>query len=156
MKYTLLSFDEKVLAALEDKDQSRIDKVNVEKREFTHILETNGKREVLLLSTGGQNGMIEIATPFGSQKIQVLRGNRLASGGAGTGSKTLKSSMPGKVLRILCKAGDKVEKDQPVLIIEAMKMENEIKSPIVGTVNEVGVKEGDKIDTGALLLKISS
>jgi biotin carboxyl carrier protein len=64
--------------------------------------------------------------------------------------------MPGKVLKILCKAGDLIESGQPLLIIEAMKRENEIRSPQGGRIEEVGVQPGQSVSTGDLLVKISS
>jgi biotin carboxyl carrier protein len=64
----------------------------------------------------------------------------------------LKSQMPGKIVRILVKAGEPVRKGQSLLVMEAMKMENEIKSPQDGTVREVRVTEGQAVETGAELL----
>ena len=64
----------------------------------------------------------------------------------------LKSQMPGKIVRVLVKAGDPVKKGQALLVMEAMKMENEIKSPQDGAVREVRVTEGQAVETGAELL----
>lgn len=64
----------------------------------------------------------------------------------------IKSQMPGKMLRIHVKAGDTVVKGQSVMVMEAMKMENEIKSPQDGVVKEVKVAEGHAVETGAELL----
>ncbi len=77
---------------------------------------------------------------------------RLA-GGAGQGK--LKSSMPGRVVAILVEEGAVVEKGQPVLVIEAMKMENEVKAPISGTVSGIQVSPGQAVDAGAGLLTIT-
>ncbi len=67
------------------------------------------------------------------------------------GSK-IKSQMPGKILRIHVKAGDTVKKGQSVMVMEAMKMENEIKSAQDGVVKEVKVAEGHAVETGAELM----
>ena len=64
----------------------------------------------------------------------------------------IKSQMPGKILRVSIKAGDVVKKGQAVMVMEAMKMENEIKSPQDGTIKEVKVTEGQAIETGAELV----
>ncbi len=64
----------------------------------------------------------------------------------------LKSQMPGKIVRVLVKAGEPVKKGQSLLVMEAMKMENEIKSPQDGAVREVRVTEGQAVETGAELL----
>jgi biotin carboxyl carrier protein len=59
--------------------------------------------------------------------------------------------MPGKILGIKAKAGDAVKKGQPVIILEAMKMENEIVAPQDGTIAGVNVNEGASVEAGAVL-----
>jgi pyruvate carboxylase subunit B len=63
--------------------------------------------------------------------------------------------LPGLVSKLNVNKGDRVEKRKVLLILEAMKMENEIHSPSSGTVNEVYVKEGDTVGRGEPLIKIS-
>ncbi len=60
--------------------------------------------------------------------------------------------MPGKVIAVLVAEGDEVEKGQGLVIVEAMKMENEVRSPVAGTVREVRVKPGEAVEGGAALL----
>ena len=74
--------------------------------------------------------------------------------GSGANEGTLSTSMPGRVLRILVAEGEAVEKNQPVLIIEAMKMENEMKAPADGVVASVLVQEGQTVEAGCALLKV--
>ncbi|MDK2783686.1 MAG: glutaconyl-CoA/methylmalonyl-CoA decarboxylase subunit gamma, partial [Thermococcaceae archaeon] len=62
--------------------------------------------------------------------------------------------MPGKVLRILVREGDEVKAGQGLLVLEAMKMENEIPSPRDGVVKKILVKEGDTVDTGQPLIEL--
>jgi pyruvate carboxylase subunit B len=62
--------------------------------------------------------------------------------------------MPGKVLRVLVREGDRVSVGQGLLILEAMKMENEIPSPKDGVVKRILIKEGDTVDTGQPLIEI--
>ena len=62
--------------------------------------------------------------------------------------------LPGIVLKILVSQGDSVKAGQPIMVLEAMKMENEIVSPVDGVVHEIRVKEGDKVETGDLLAVI--
>ena len=76
---------------------------------------------------------------------------RMASG-AGAG--LLKSSMPGRVVKVLVSEGDIVTRGQPVLVLEAMKMENELKAPMDGQVAHLFVADGDAVDTGAKLLEL--
>jgi biotin carboxyl carrier protein len=60
--------------------------------------------------------------------------------------------MPGKVVAVLVSEGDKVEKGQGLVIVEAMKMENEVHSPTAGEVKEIKVKPGDTVEGGAVLV----
>ena len=71
----------------------------------------------------------------------VRAGEREVSASQGTHKKTtkIKSQMPGKIVRILVKPDAVVTKDQPLLVMEAMKMENEIKAPLAGKVSKISV-----------------
>jgi biotin carboxyl carrier protein len=66
----------------------------------------------------------------------------------------VKTSMPGKIVKILASEGAEVEKGQAVLILEAMKMQNEIKSPQSGEITRICPKPGDSVETGALLFSV--
>ncbi|WP_456478909.1 biotin/lipoyl-containing protein [Geoglobus ahangari] len=66
----------------------------------------------------------------------------------------VKAEMSGSVVRILVKEGEAVKKGQPVLILEAMKMENEVVSPADGIVESIEVREGDKVQAGDVLIRI--
>ena len=68
--------------------------------------------------------------------------------------KEVRSAMPGIVTRLLVSAGDRVEPRTPLLILEAMKMENEVRSHRKGTVRKVHVQEGKTVEGGALLVTI--
>jgi biotin carboxyl carrier protein len=63
--------------------------------------------------------------------------------------------MPGLVLTIKAKEGDVVAAGQPLLVMEAMKMENAIASPYAGTVAKIYVREGDSISEGDLLVEVA-
>ena len=72
--------------------------------------------------------------------------------GKTTETKELKAPMPGLVLSVEISAWTAVEKDQPLLILEAMKMENVIKSPREGTIAKVNVKKGQAVEKNELLI----
>ncbi len=67
---------------------------------------------------------------------------------------TLKAQMPGKVIKILLEEGDPVNAGDGLVIIEAMKMQNELRSPKSGTVLSCGIQEGDTVGAGQLLFRI--
>jgi biotin carboxyl carrier protein len=75
-----------------------------------------------------------------------------ASGAQGTA--TLTSPMPGKVVRVLIAAGDEVKAGQGILVVEAMKMQNEIKAPRAGKVVSLSAREGATVTAGEALATI--
>ncbi len=64
----------------------------------------------------------------------------------------VRAQMPGKIVRVMVKVGQEIQKDQPLIVMEAMKMENEIRALGMGRVKEVKVVEGQAVDSGADLL----
>jgi biotin carboxyl carrier protein len=62
--------------------------------------------------------------------------------------------MPGRIVKLLVQRGDTVAARQGLVVVEAMKMENELRSPKDGTVAEVRVSEGMSVDAGAVLLVV--
>jgi biotin carboxyl carrier protein len=88
--------------------------------------------------------------------IEMLDQRRLrmrrASGRFTAGGKQIVASpMPGKVVKLLARVGDEVKQGQGLVVIEAMKMENELKSPRDGKVTELTVVEGQAVEAGARL-----
>lgn len=79
---------------------------------------------------------------------------RPASSPAGNGA--VRAPMPGVILKVLVDEGDMVNAGDPLMIIEAMKMENDIKATISGTVAKIMVDAGDSVNTGDQLVMISS
>lgn len=80
---------------------------------------------------------------------------RRAHAGSPDGPKVIKASMPGRVVRILVEPGEAVKANQGVVVIEAMKMQNELKSPKAGTVVEIRVAPGDTVTAGDVLAVIN-
>ncbi len=80
----------------------------------------------------------------------VLKGGRLEK----KGRVEVKARMPGRVKKILARVGENIPKDKGVITIEAMKMENEIKSPKEGILKELNVKEGMTVEVGTPLFVI--
>lgn len=78
----------------------------------------------------------------------------LLRGQAAESENSIHAKMPGKIIKVLVKPGQSVEKDQPVLVMEAMKMENEIRAMTAGEVSKLLVSEGQAVESGALLMEI--
>jgi biotin carboxyl carrier protein len=85
------------------------------------------------------------AGAFGRQK-------KAGAGVATTGPQRVTSPMPGKVVKVLVKAGDAVQARQGLVVVEAMKMENELRASREGRVREIAVTEGQSVDAGAVLM----
>jgi biotin carboxyl carrier protein len=86
--------------------------------------------------------------------INGRRRRRNASTAAARGPQRLLAAMPGKVVRLLVKPGDRVEGGQPLVVVEAMKMENELRAGRSGTITEIHVKEGASVEAGSQLVVI--
>ena len=78
-----------------------------------------------------------------------------AAAPAGAGSVNVEAPMPGKILKVNVTSGQAVKYGECVIVMEAMKMENEIVAPQDGTVASVNVKAGDMVDTGAVLATLN-
>lgn len=80
-----------------------------------------------------------------------LRG---AGGGKGSGGGRIKASMPGRVVRLPVAVGDVVPEGAVVAVLEAMKMENDVRTPTAGVVAEIGVSVGQAVESGHLLVRL--
>ena len=97
----------------------------------------------LHLWVGSTRFAVEVRDP------RSLRGR--ARAGDAQGPKKITASMPGKVVRLLVRDGDEVEAGAGVAVVEAMKMQNEIKSPKKGTIQKILVSEGAAVNAGDVL-----
>jgi biotin carboxyl carrier protein len=75
--------------------------------------------------------------------------------GAATGGGSVTSPMPGRVVKVLVKEGAEVDTGDAVVVVEAMKMENELRATRPGVVARILVKEGDRVEGGAVLVEMS-
>jgi len=90
---------------------------------------------------------------FGLNDPRSLQGRRTAGSGA-AGPRAVKAPMPGRVVRRLVAVGDEVVEQQSVIVIEAMKMQNELKSPKAGKVVRVAVGVGETVGVGDVLVVV--
>jgi biotin carboxyl carrier protein len=98
------------------------------------------------------NGRVVTATVGTSRAAWGHRGQEGSATGAGP--QRVSAPMPGKVVKLLVKPGDKVVSRQGVVVVEAMKMENELRSPKDGIVADIKVAEGALVEAGAVLVVI--
>jgi biotin carboxyl carrier protein len=93
---------------------------------------------------------------FEVQVRDPRRWSRKSGLGHGAGSETLAAPMPGKVIRVLAVAGDTIEAGQGILVVEAMKMQNELKATRAGRVTAVHAREGATVAAGEALVTIEA
>lgn len=120
------------------------------------VLDTGESLDVDLHWQGEQVSLLLGGETFQLQ-LQDERRARLGLAGldsSSAGPQPLLSSMPGKVVRVLVKPGDPVAAGQPLVVVEAMKMENVLPSPKAGRVAEVRVREGQTVEGGARLVVV--
>ncbi|MFN0121736.1 MAG: acetyl-CoA carboxylase biotin carboxyl carrier protein subunit [Blastocatellia bacterium] len=89
--------------------------------------------------------------PVALRDPRRMRGGAAGAAGAG-GRATLTAPMPGKIVRLLCATGDEVVSGQSLLVVEAMKMQNEVLAPRAGKVAEIRVAEGQTVNAGEIMV----
>jgi acetyl/propionyl-CoA carboxylase alpha subunit len=90
----------------------------------------------------------------GSSPLLTVEATARATEGAGAEQTVVKAPMPGVVVRVLAAEGDRVEPRQPLVLLEAMKMETPLVSPYAAVVRRVLVSEGDRVAAGAVLVEL--
>ena len=105
---------------------------------------TGTNRETAEVAIGRDTYAVTLADP------KRLRGAQ-ASGAHAHGTSEIVAPMPGKVVRVLVETGTEVEAGTGVVVVEAMKMQNEMKSPKAGKVTAVNVREGATVNAGDVL-----
>lgn len=102
--------------------------------------------ERIYVSLDGEYYGIELSsrTRYGSEGAEQEKGNVIAS------------SMPGLLVKLPVKEGDKVKSGDTLAIVEAMKMQNELRSPIDGEVKKINYKEGEQVDAFQTIVEIEN
>ena len=121
-------------------------KVIIDGTEFEVQIEGEGTT----FSATVEGRTFEIQIPDAAPVIKKKR----SAGGKKKKSGTVTSSIPGKIVTVEVKKGDEVTEGQVVLILVAMKMQNEVQAPVTGTVISVNISEGDAIEANIPLLVI--
>lgn len=143
---------------IKPKNMLKIDCVQLSSNSYSLIL--NGKSHYLTINK--QMDGYEVTVDHQTHLVQVqdevdilleklgMKSNTSIYGGE------IHALIPGLVSRLFVKPGDKVEIGQKLLILEAMKMENEIDSPISGTIGNIYIKASDKVKKGELIMKVTT
>ncbi|MDD6888308.1 MAG: biotin/lipoyl-binding protein [bacterium] len=120
------------------------------------LVNVNGTSyEISVEEIDGKTAAASAATPAAAPAAPAAAPAPAAPAAApAAGEATVKAPMPGNILSVNVKVGDAVKKGQVVMILEAMKMENEILSPVDGTVSAVFVQQGATVNPDAALCSI--
>jgi acetyl/propionyl-CoA carboxylase alpha subunit len=104
----------------------------------------------LWLQYSGREYPLQITT----ERMRLLRLAEVGADGGQHGA-VMKAAMPGLVVRILVSVGQEVRRNDPVLILEAMKMENEVRAPADGVVKEIRASERNSVEKGDVLIVLA-
>jgi len=149
---------------------SAVVSADVDGRHYELELRSRGRGEYLLFhgnevhsvrveqSGPGSSGSFEVIVRGRAYEVQIEDPKRLRSGQSSgahhTGAAEIVSPMPGKIVRVLVKAGETVEAGAGVIVVEAMKMQNEMKAPKAGVVASINAVEGATVNAGDVLAVI--
>ena len=126
---------------------------------LVHGANGSGRQSVsAALSPGSVAGALDVYVEGRVVPVQVQNGSGLGrrreAGATGAGPQRLVAPMPGKVVRVLVAPGDEVKARQGLVVVEAMKMENELRAARDGRVKDVLVVEGQSVDAGTVLVLV--
>jgi biotin carboxyl carrier protein len=140
--------------------------ITVDSRPVPVDIVRNGERWSLLVGTRSHDvaveriGQVERTVHVDGDAVALFlstgRARRGRSvGPAGSGTMRVVAPMPGRVVKLLVSTGEQVAARQGLVVVEAMKMENELRAPRAGTVTEVAVAAGASVDAGTLLVVVT-
>jgi len=143
-----VSFDGQVLDVRYD-EVDRLGQVGLFIGDRSYAVSIEGDSHAALVTVAGHLYQVELE----DERERAARSAERERQGAGG---DVKSVMPGVVVKLLVSAGESIAKGEPLLILEAMKMQNEIQAPIDGTVTAVHVTEGTAVASGAKLVTLAA
>lgn len=154
---------------------NKVYETNIEQGENGVVVEIEGEKHQIeyarldanLFSITLNNQSLTIAVSRSGKKLQVfhdgnlyelesISGRNLSQSGIARGGLEIVSPMPSRVVKILKKEGEDVAQNEGVIIVEAMKMETELKSLQAGKIKAIKVKEGDTVEANAVVAVLSS
>ena len=120
----------------------------------TYTITVNGTVYSVTVEEGASTGAAPVAAPVAAAPAPAAPAPAAAPVGA-QGSVTVNAPMPGKILGVKASVGQAVKKGDVVVVLEAMKMENEIVAPQDGTIASINVAVGDSVESGAVLATLN-
>ena len=123
-------------------------------RHFTTLIIDGRCHDAGVLRQGAQHAVVLRDGTFEVTLVAAARGAAAPHRKAAAGPAKVSAPMPGKIVRVVAAAGQEVRAGECLVVMEAMKMENEIRSPRDGRIKDVLVKEGQAVESGALLILV--
>ena len=140
-----------------DGNTRHVDAARIDAQTLSLLVDTMSRKSYDIVAmpdpVPGQWTVYVGATPV-TVALNGRRRRQKAGGPAASGPQRVVAPMPGKVVKILVQAGEAVRARQPLVVVEAMKMENELRAGRDGTVADIHAQEGASVDAGALLVVI--
>jgi biotin carboxyl carrier protein len=123
-------------------------------RDVYHVL-LEGRSYEVRMATNPRGDQVDVDGREYIVGVEDPRDAPPSRGAAGfEGRQTIAAPMPGRIVRLLVGEGDLVERDQGIVVIEAMKMQNEMKSPKAGRIASISVHEGSTVAAGEVLVVV--
>ena len=147
-----------------EKNNLLVDRLQVEDTEVNHdfsISYDESRGSIIIESLGGiyRADTTKVGDAWWISiegKTYIIRERSQDSTSPDMGLGSLTAPMPGTVREVLVKTGQRVREGQPMMILEAMKMEHQISAPESGEVSSICFKEGDRVDMGDILISIAT
>ena len=162
MNFTFWHENKEFRLHLEEKGANDI-LVSLGKKTYRVSVEFLGPDEVLLNIDGKVHNVIINSNSFsysvyvGGKFFKIDKksvSQILGKKGARPKKRDIKTSMPGRIVKVFVQEGEKVKEGQPVLVLEAMKMQNEIKAPHSGIMTKINPRAGESVEAGTLLFTV--
>jgi len=153
-----LTVNESYKFEVSEEDLSKVDLIRTSNKNY-HILEENRSTEVELVDANFQRKNYTVMVNSNRYNVSISDDldQQIETMGFSFGTSkhinSIKAPMPGLILDINVKEGQEVNEDDPLLILEAMKMENVITSPRVGTIKSISASKGDAVEKNQLLIE---
>jgi biotin carboxyl carrier protein len=140
-----------------DRRRFDVDAARIDAYTLSLLVDNACSHEVVVVRDRTNPASPQLTVRVGTTAVAVgLNGRRRAgvAGAAGSGPQRIIAPMPGKVVRVPVTAGERVRAGQALVVVEAMKMENELRAGRAGTVADIHAREGMSVEAGALLVVV--